>query len=1076
MDPTDPTLPAAGGDTLDAPTPGTAPQYVPTVKATESAPSAPTTRVDLPPEAASALPSARFGQFIRTKCLGVGGMGEVWKAWDVELRRWVALKFLKHQDDTARAYFQREAQLAAGLEHPNIAPIYDVGERDGIPFIVMKFIEGESLAAAKKTLTLDAKVEAVRRVAEAITFAHGKRVIHRDLKPANVMLDASGRAIVMDFGLAKEASVDGKSLGGSNVVVGTPGYMAPEQAKGRAEEQSDVYGVGAILYDLVTGRAPFTGETVGDVIEQVMTREVVWPRRLNPGTPEDLEAIILHALEKDRSRRYGTAKELAEDLAAFAEKSPLRHARRPTLADVIAKRIRKQPMLWATGDALVAAIIGGAVFGTTQLLRATHEAENRARAESEKARVEREERAKTAVALERASERLSFSLVLRGRDALKAGEGASAAVFFAEAYKAHASHLTRVVALNGLRDLHALKALIPSDGTVTAVAVSHDGRRLATAGTVARIFDAGTGEAIGKPMAAGVVSVAFSPDGRLLATGGRDRTARLWNVETGAAVGAEMEHDGVVVSVAFSLDGKGLVTAGDDGVALQWTLAGKPAGRPMEHGRDLRAAVYTPAGIVTAGFDSPTRTWDPETGAQRGEWLRPRDDERSLAISPDGKRVAVGGWLRVSVHQASRKGPETMRHADQTVYAVSFSPDGKWLASAGFDRTVRFWNPETGVEAAPAIRLDEAVAAIAFSGDGARLASVTQGAVHLWELGGRRPFERVLQHGEPSVQQHVADIGFSRDGRTVATASVNPSIRTWDAATGAAGITIEKIGPPSRVVFSADGLRLVTFESTRQVRTWSAADGSEVAVLWKPTEGGEWARAISADGSRIAASATQLRVHDVAAGAPSPAEFKSAMAVRTAAFSPDGAWLAGGGEEGLLHLWDAATGVLRWKKMAHDGTIRGIAWSSDGKRIATGSADGTARAWDAAGGEAIARVLRHSFKADAEMVGSVAFSPDGASLAVGGAHILRLWDVATGEVLVEYPPFDYIRVVAFSPDGKTLAVGTDRRIARLLDASFLTETTTADVALRRACRDTGLQMDRTGVIEFMQPTAWKANQ
>jgi len=330
----------------------------------------------IPAEVVEAMrdPKNRIGRcFWRVRHVKSGGMGAVWRGWDEELKRWVALKFLKAiGDETARAYFRREAQLAAGLDHPNIAKVYEVGEHEGLPYIAMQFIKGETLGEAK--LSLEKKVEAIAAVAEGVRHAHEKGVIHRDLKPGNVMVDRDGRVTVMDFGLAKESAAD---VSGT-AVLGTPSYMAPEQARGKADRQSDVYGIGAILYELITGRPPYTGENSGEILEQVLTRELVWPRRLSPTIPADLEAIVLHALEKDKQRRYETPGQLIEDLDAYRRHHPLKHARRPTLGYVLGKRIRRQPLLWSAVTVALLAVIGGAAFGTTQLLRAKRAAQRAA--------------------------------------------------------------------------------------------------------------------------------------------------------------------------------------------------------------------------------------------------------------------------------------------------------------------------------------------------------------------------------------------------------------------------------------------------------------------------------------------------------------------------------------------------------------------------------------------------------------------------------------------------------------------------------------------------------------------------
>ncbi len=347
----------------------------------------------LPPEVqrASGDPAARVGRYLRLDPLGAGGMGSVYRGWDLDLRRWVALKFLKQVgDESARAYFRREALLAASLDHPHIAKVYEVGEHEGVPFIAMQFVDGETLASRASRMRLPEKLAVVRRVSEAIAYAHERGIIHRDLKPSNILIDKSGHAFVTDFGLAKEASLDGQSLGGSNAVLGTPQYMAPEQARGKADSQSDVYGLGAVLYDLTTGLPPFTGETPAEVMMKLLTTDPIWPRKVVRDLPEDVEAVILKALERDKTQRYADARQLLDDLDAIEHGEPLRHARRPTLTYWLSKKVRRHRAISLLGAGLFFVLLAGAALGFGQLQKLREERRLR---EQDKARAERTRRA-----------------------------------------------------------------------------------------------------------------------------------------------------------------------------------------------------------------------------------------------------------------------------------------------------------------------------------------------------------------------------------------------------------------------------------------------------------------------------------------------------------------------------------------------------------------------------------------------------------------------------------------------------------------------------------------------------------
>ena len=266
-----------------------------------------------------------MGRYVLKDVLGRGGFGEVWKAWDEGISRWVALKFLRADDERDLARFRREAKTAAALEHPGIVPVFEIGDFDGRPFIAMEFVEGETLD--RKGVSPRKAAAAIREAALALEFAHERGVIHRDLKPPNLMMDKAGRVRVMDFGLARHVE-GGASLTGSGMMVGTPAYMSPEQARGeRADVRTDVYGLGATLYALLAGRAPFEGGDVLSVAMRVIEEDPVPPRRLRPDVDAGLDAVVLKCLEKDPGRRYATAAELAEELGRYVAGESVRARR-----------------------------------------------------------------------------------------------------------------------------------------------------------------------------------------------------------------------------------------------------------------------------------------------------------------------------------------------------------------------------------------------------------------------------------------------------------------------------------------------------------------------------------------------------------------------------------------------------------------------------------------------------------------------------------------------------------------------------------------------------------------------------
>ncbi|HEY3226743.1 MAG TPA: tetratricopeptide repeat protein, partial [Planctomycetota bacterium] len=318
------------------------------------------------PATASRDPSKQFGKYVRTEKLGAGGMGEVWKALDTELNRWVALKFLKDEDPAVVARFQREARTAASLSHPNIASIHEVGEAEGRHYIAMQYVPGRTMATfPKKDRRLIVRL--FRDAARAVDHAHRHGIIHRDLKPENLMVEEredGWSVVVLDFGLAR-AIEGGEKLSQSGEVYGTAPYMSPEQARGdHLDERADVYALGATMYDVLTGKPPFEAGNLLEVIRKVGNDEPVRPRKINPRIHRDLETIILKCLEKDRERRYANARELAEDLERFLNSDPI-VARPPSTLYRLRMRLGKRKAVVATAAAglvgilVVAALILG---------------------------------------------------------------------------------------------------------------------------------------------------------------------------------------------------------------------------------------------------------------------------------------------------------------------------------------------------------------------------------------------------------------------------------------------------------------------------------------------------------------------------------------------------------------------------------------------------------------------------------------------------------------------------------------------------------------------------------------------
>ena len=995
-----------------------------------------------------------------------GGMGRVVRAYDARLRRQVAIKELLADAPDLRLRFEREALITAGLQHPSIVNIIEAGRfADGRPFYAMKLVTGRPLdAVVASARTFEARLALlpnVIAVADALAYAHSRRVIHRDLKPANVLVGEFGETVVIDWGLAKDlaatepavtastttkpdapvqvteetmpaplARPPSESPGASSgetvagAVMGTPAYMPPEQAAGRpVDERADVYSLGAMLYQTLAGGPPYTGRSSDAILGAVLAAAPLPLERREPRVPPDLRAIVAKAMARDPADRYPTAREFAEDLKRF-QTGALVGARQYSMVARVARWIRRHLVTVGLSVAFLVtlAVVGGVAL--LKIMKSNQDAiDQRNVAEAQRQRAEDQRHA---------AEESRWDLLLKqGRDALD--RDPTEAVAWLERLGDADPAAARMVAADALaRGVAEIVVRGASEPTLSA-----DGRTLyAVVGKrlVACDLASGRVDTLGVQVPGRVAGidvrngrVRIAADALASDGGGAFDGLRLVDAATGQSAALAMPlvewsrtAPGVTVSgsdapdeIAVSPDGRYLVGLPSPAAIRVWDVDANTSRTVAGHDGTVNDGAFSADGtrFVSASDDGTIRVTRLADGSAQ-----------SLAV---GRRVLAVKLFADGAHLAAWDeglGVTILDVADGSKTSLGVAPGGidvagNTLIFAAGDGSVHTFDPTHGDRILPPgpSPLPAAVHLVV-SPDGGVLA-YHDGADVLALWPGLPEVSRLRGHQDDKL----FSLQFTPDGRYLVSCSED-QLRVWPRPQPP--VRRIETAPPGQglaegLTLSPDGQTLAITGSA-EVTLWDLASGSLKSALAGSTSG---VVAYSPRGDAIAAADDHDLLLFEATGA-----FRARAALGdeagAVAFSPDGSEVAGVGFAGTVGVFDARTGAKRWAGSAAPGdgaTYEHLAWSPDGHWLAATGGDNSLRLLDTASGG-----VRYSEGPTSASTGGLAFSPDGgallcARLATDPAASLTIHDLQTGAARPFSPP-PQVESFAFSSDGKTLAL------------------------------------------------------
>ena len=1000
----------------------------------------------------------RMGRFELKAELGRGAYGKVYRAYDPQFDRAVALKASTAGDGSldARRRFFREARAARQLHHPNIVPVYEADEFAGTLYIVSSLVEGESLRDALQRgqrFSQHETAQLVAKLADALHYAHVNGVhCHRDVKPGNIMLTPNGEPMLMDFGMARrEESSELQTIEGATL--GTPAYMSPEQVEGdshKADARSDIWSMGIILYELLTGERPFRGNSRAELWRAIVQTEPKQPRERNADISRDLDVLCLKCLSKAPADRPITAAFVRDELNRFLRGEPI-HSRPISRFERTVRWCRRNPVVALLSTGMAASLMAIALGSLVAWAIVNFE-----KSEKEGALVEVDRQKKIVEVESERATRFEETTAKQRERAISAEEKLRRQLLAAHLVEARqAIDDGRIARAVTLLEQHHPK----SDQIDLRSFPWHYLWQKCHENQV---------DLVGHRD--GIKSIAFSPDGQLLATGGNDKSVRIWDSATGRQKAVHTQHKESVNRVRFSPDGKMLASVGHDGRIVLWSIdEQRVAGELLREDTPVFDLVFMPDGKSLVSVGGRYGKGSGELVHWNLEKFEPvtvrkaHDDAITLlAISGDGKTMATAtrgnvpydGKPQLGLWNANEMrllGATPVPSEMKLLYALAFTPDDKDVLTGGGDLQgkgmVFWWDVATGKLNPKSLGCPAPLLGMCFPpGNGDQLAmSLANKTIGIIDLGQGMPTEKFVGHAGMAYS-----LDFSPDGRRVATAgTVKDTLgKVWLRESAKVPAKLHLPGASVSEMVFADEHNLValwikstgppSFDSNYAITVWNPNDGSQRTLAEGDTK-------LRAPGPRLGAVAVSSR-GVVAFSATDDGKCSllrlsdgeqlgmlgdGGRQIYHLVFSPSGKYLAMSdgtphvtSDAGDVQIWDVERQVRVAKFRPAGHSVTSLSFSPGGNHLVTGQSDGQVNVWSRENGDSIAQLKGHSTK-----IAALAFSPDGQTLATVADHAgatesaeVRLWNTSdwqAGKVLLGGS--HVVSDALYCQDGNTLA-------------------------------------------------------